>query len=291
VPTYNRRPLLERVTAALLDQTLPSDRYELLIVDDGSTDDTPRLGAELSERPNVRFLRGEHRGPAPARNLAVREACGDVVAFTDDDCLMPRDWLERLLDGYARHPDVVGVGGRLVPNAEALASSAVARYEEFQSRCVFGAGDEEAVGGFECPAGGTNNMSYRRDLLLEMDGFDESFGPRVWGEDADLKYRITQSGGRLLYVPVTAIHLRDYGLRSFLRQSVQRGRSETHFLTKHEGGRGWLRLVRRLALSPVKLAAAPFRRDPPLRAVMALGDLASAVGALLYRPPAGLTSR
>jgi GT2 family glycosyltransferase len=197
---------------------------------------------------------------------------------------MPQDWLERLLDGYARHPEVVGVGGRLVPNPEALASSAVARYEEYQSRCVFGAGDDEAVGGFECPAGGTNNMSYRRDLLLEMGGFDESFGPRVWGEDADLKYRITQAGGRLLYLPVSAVHLRDYGLRSFLRQSVQRGRSETHFLTKHEGGRGWLRLLRRLGLAPVKLAAAPFRRDPRLRAVMALGDLASAVGALLYRP-------
>jgi len=285
IPTYNRRPLLERVVAAVLDQTLPADRYELLVVDDGSTDDTAQFGASLSERANVRFLRGEHGGPAPARNLAIREAAGDVVVFTDDDCLVPVDWLERLADGYARHPEVVGVGGRLVPNAKALAASGVARYEALQSLCVFGAGEDEALGGFDCPAGGTNNMSYRRETLLEMGGFDESFGPRVWGEDADLKRRITQAGGRLLYVPVTAVHLRDYSLGAFVRQSVQRGRSETHFRTRHEGGRGWANLLRRLALAPLKLAVSPFRKDPPMRAVMALGDFASAVGALLYCPP------
>ena len=284
VPTYNRRALLERVVAAILRQGLPPERYELIVVDDGSTDGTAELGAELAARGNVRFVRGEHRGVAAARNLGIREATGDVVAFTDDDCLVPEDWLARLADGYARHPEVAGVGGGITPPPEALARSAIARYELHVTREVYGARDAEVLGGFDCPAGGTNNMSYRRDLLLDVGGFDEGFPPFVWGEDADLKLRITQRGGRLLYVPVTVIHLRAYAFWPFLRQSVQRGRGEAHFRLKHEGRRGWLGLLRRVALAKLRLLAAPFRRDPALRAVAAACDLATAAAALLYRP-------
>lgn len=283
VATYNRSALLTGVVGAIVGQTLPRERYEVIVVDDGSTDGTEALGAELAERHGLRYLRQDNQGAAAARNRGIREASGDVVAFTDDDCLVPPDWLARLADGYARHPEVVGVGGRLVAEASALRASAVARYEERVGREVFGAGEEEALGGFECPAGGTNNMSYRRATLLEVDGFDEGFPPRVWGEDADLKRRITDAGGRLLYVPVTVVHLRDYALRPFLRQCVERGRGEAHFRLKHDGRRGWAAHLRRLATAPLKLLAAPLRRDPALRAVAALADLATARGALLYR--------
>jgi len=283
VPTYNRRALLERVVEAILRQTLPAERYEVIVVDDGSDDGTDTLGAELARRGNVRFIRQGHQGPAAARNRGIREASGDAVAFTDDDCLAPQDWLERLADGYARHPDVVGVGGGIVPTPAALESSAVARFERYLAREVYGAADEEVVGGFECPAGGTNNMSYRRETLAEVGGFDEGFPPLVWGEDADLKLRVTQRGGRLLYVPVFVVHVRDYGLRSFLRQSYQRGRGEAHFRLKHEGRRGWAAQARRVAACPWKLLAAPLHRAPAVRAVAALGDLAVALGCLLYR--------
>ena len=285
VATYNRCALLPRIVEAIVGQTLARERYELILVDDGSTDGTETLGAELAGRHGVRVIRQANRGAAAARNRGIHEAGGDVVVFTDDDCLVPPDWLERLADGYARHPEAVGVGGGLVPEPEVLRSSAVARYEDFVAREVFGVGDAEAVGAFECPAGGTNNMSYRRETLLEVGGFDEGFPPRVWGEDADLKRRITGRGGRLLYVPVAVVHLRDYALGTFLRQSVQRGRGEAHFRLKHEGRRGVGRLLRRLALAPIKLLVSPVRRDPGVRAVDALADLATAWGALLYRPP------
>ncbi|HPD15220.1 MAG TPA: glycosyltransferase [Planctomycetota bacterium] len=283
IATHNRAALLERVVEATLAQTLPPDRFELILVDDGSTDGTETLGAELGQRRGVRYIRQPNRGVAAARNRGIAQATGEVVAFTDDDCLVPPDWLERLADGYARHPEVVGVGGRLVAPPDALRARAVARLEAHVARCVYGAGDEEALGGFECPAGGTNNMSYRRAALLEVGGFDEGFPPLVWGEDADLKRRLTQRGGRLLYVPVAVLHLRDYGLGSFLRQSWQRGRGEAHFRLKHEGRRGAPAHLKRLCLAPLKLAAAPLRRDPAMRAAAALGDLALAAGCLTYR--------
>lgn len=291
VATYNRRALLERVVEHILRQSLPREQWELIVVDDGSTDGTEALGAEMAEGQGVRFLRQENRGAAAARNRGIREAAGDVVAFTDDDCLVPPDWLERLADGYARRPEAAGVGGGIVPEPAALERSAVARYERYLSRVAYGAGDDEVLGGFECPAGGTNNMSYRREVLEEAGGFDEGFPPRVWGEDADLKWRITRRGGRLLYVPVFVVHVREYSLGAFLRQSVQRGRGEAHFRLKHEGRRGWGAQLRRLALAPLRLAAAPLRRDSGRRAVGALDAMATAAGCLLYRREGPLGQR
>ena len=284
VPTHNRRDLLERVVAAILDQTLPREHYELIVVDDGSRDGSEALGEALAGRLGFKFIRQDNRGPAAARNRGIAEATGEVVAFTDDDCLVPRDWLERLADGYRRHSQVAGVGGGLRAPEEVLARSAVARLEAFIAREVYGVGGEERLGGFECPAGGTNNMSYRREVLLEVGGFDESFGPDVSGEEADLKLRITQRGGLLLYVPVWVEHLRDYSLGCHLRQSFQRGRGEAHFRLKHEGRRGWLRALVRLAAAPAKLLAAPLGTDPGRRAAAAAGQLAHALGVLSYRP-------
>ena len=283
VATHNRRALLGRVVGAILAQSLAADQYELILVDDGSADGTEKLGAELAQHRNVRYIRQENRGPAAARNRGIREAAGQIVAFTDDDCLVPPDWLARLADGYVRHPEVCGVGGGIVPTAEALESSALARYEKKVTRDVFGAADDEVLGGFECPAFGTNNMSYRRATLLEVDGFDEGFPPRVWGEDADLKLRITQRGGRLLYLPMAVVHLRDYRLKTFLRQSYQRGRGEAHFRLKHEGRRQWLSQVRRIAAATIRLLAAPLRRDPRVHAAAASDEMLKAAGCLLYR--------
>lgn len=285
VATYNRGELLRRVADTMEGQTLARDRWELTVVDDGSTDGTEALGDELGRRAGVRTIRQDNRGAAAARNRGVRESKGDVVVFTDDDCLVPPDWLERLAQGYADHPEVVGVGGGIVPERAALACSAVARYEDYLTRTVYGAGTAEVLGGFECPAGGTNNMSYRRDALEEVGGFDEGFPARVWGEDADLKWRITEGGGRLLYVPVQVVHVRDYSLRSFLRQSVERGRGEAHFRLKHEGRRrGWAQ-CRQLLAGPARVVVAPLRSDPRRRAVAALGSMATAWGCLWYRRP------
>ncbi|MCS6911591.1 MAG: glycosyltransferase family 2 protein, partial [Anaerolineales bacterium] len=129
IPTYNRQATLRRCLTALLAQTYPA--HEIIVVDDGSTDGT----AEMMTRdfPIVRFFRQKNAGPASARNRGIREASGDVIAFTDDDCLPPADWLERLADGYRRHPDVAGVGGYLDAPDEVLADNALAQYDYFVS--------------------------------------------------------------------------------------------------------------------------------------------------------------
>ncbi len=228
VPTYNRAELLRECLKALTNQDYSG--CEIIVVDDGSTDGTREMVA--AEFPRVRYLWQANRGPAAARNTGIRAGTGEIVAFTDDDCVPPPDWLSQLAAGYARHPDVAGVGSYLDPPDEALAGNAIAQFEYYLSHVVYAAGDREYLGGFECPAGGTNSMSYQRSILEELGGFDESF-PYAAGEDTELKWRVCQAGHRLLYVPSRVIHLRPYTWEAFRRQQITHGRGAVHFECKH----------------------------------------------------------
>jgi len=224
VPTCNRKATLRQTLAALATQDYAD--YEIIVVDDGSTDGTQKMvGAEF---PQVRYFRQANRGPAAARNVGIRQATGDIIAFTDDDCVPPPDWLTRLADGYKRYPHVVGVGGYLEASDGVLKDNILARYERHIARSLYCVGDTEYVGHFECPAGGTNNLSYHRSILEQIGGFDDTF-PYAAGEDADLKWRICQTNAQLLFVPVKVTHLQPYIWKTFKRQAYFRGKGRAHF--------------------------------------------------------------
>lgn len=243
VATYNRKELLRKCLAAIADQTLPA--YEVIVVDDASTDGTGQMVQR--EFPTVLCARqNTNRGPAAARNRGIAVASGDVVAFTDDDCLVPREWLARLADGFARHPEVVGVSGYQQAPAALRTTNSVARAEYIMRQRRWGrCANTEQVGGEEIPGFGTNNAAYRREVLLEMGGFDERF-PVAAGEDADLKRRVAQQGYKLLYIPLAVEHLRDYTLRAQWNMSVRRGIGAYYFESKHAGAPTLARLLLRL---------------------------------------------
>jgi glycosyltransferase involved in cell wall biosynthesis len=231
IPAFNRKALLRRCLVAATNQNY-SD-YEVIVVDDGSTDGTQDMVCR--EFPQVRYFRQEvNRGPASARNRGILAAVGEVLAFTDDDCLLPADFLSLLEKGYRRHSEAGGVGGYLEAPDEVVACNNFAKYEAYVTHHVYGAGSEPYLGGFECPAGGTNSMSYRQDVLAAVGGFDETF-PVPGGEDADLKWRIVQMGTKLLYVPVKVIHLQTYNLRRFWHQYSTHGRGAVYFERKYQG--------------------------------------------------------
>lgn len=279
IPTYNRKDTLRRCLAATTNQDY-SD-YEVIVVDDASTDGTDEMVRR--EFPQVRYLRQErNRGPAAARNQGIRAAAGEIVAFTDDDCLVPPDFLSRLADGYQSYPEVTGVGGYLEPPEELIERNIFARYDRFVTRQIYHAGQQEYLGGFECPAGGTHSMSYRKSILEEVGGFDKSF-PFAAGEDADLKWRVCQRGLQLLYLPVRVVHLQPYNWETFRKQQITRGRGVVHFERKYGelpgSARVLVRSLKRSLLFPLDV----LRLGPGLGWVKLMAGLCDAWGQWIER--------
>jgi GT2 family glycosyltransferase len=182
IPTYKRPDLLQRCLEPLLEQSLPTDRYEVIVVDDGQTEDTralvENLAAATNGRPLLRYLRPEGtRGPAAARNRGWRAARGEVVAFTDDDTIPDVDWLRygwlAMSNGQAavRGAVRVPINGPLTDHG----------------RMTQGLESAEFV---------TANCFVRRSALQAVDGFDERF-LRAWREDSDLHFKLIEAYGEV----------------------------------------------------------------------------------------------
>lgn len=231
VPTYNRVDMLGDCLAAIRQQDYPD--YDVIVVDDGSSDGTSTMMRQVF--PEVLYLRQDaNRGPAVARNLGIKVAQGEIIAFTDDDCRVPVNWLSRLIAGFVDHPEVSGVSGYQEAPDELLKTNVVARADHYRRLLRWDAlAHTSQLGGYEVPGFGTNNAAFRRVVLQEIGGFDERF-PVAAGEDADLKLRLCQHGYRLLYIPLKVMHYREYTLRAQWRMSVRRGVGVYHFEAKYD---------------------------------------------------------
>lgn len=176
VPTFNRCALLERLLQSLFEQTLSPDLFEILVVNDGSTDATAKIVDTFqNEHKNLRLLEQANRGPAAARNKAAREARGMYLAFTDDDCVATRNWLENLIKAF-NETGAVGVQGR------------TSTIESACSPLTNQVRNEDGMCGVP-----TCNAGYRKDIFECVGGFDESF-PFPHNEDADFAWRVEKSG-------------------------------------------------------------------------------------------------
>jgi glycosyltransferase involved in cell wall biosynthesis len=194
VPVYNGARTIESCLESLLRQDYPADRYEIIVVDNGSSDDT----AAIVSRYPVRLLTCAERGPSPARNAGIAHSRAQVVAFTDADCVVDPAWLVELASGYA-DPAVGGVGGPIL--AYDLAQrSAVELFCDEQSPLVnYGGGEGEFL-----PYLFTANASYRRPLVESVGGFNALL---VTAEDVDLAWRVQcETGARLAYAPEATVY-------------------------------------------------------------------------------------
>jgi GT2 family glycosyltransferase len=199
VATHQRRQRLERLVRALEAQA-GSPEFEVLIVDDASTDGTPQELARLARDSAVplRPLRLERNaGPATARNLGWRTATAPLIAFTDDDCLPQPGWLGALVRGF---DDADMVQGRTLPNP-----SEARRRGPFSHTLRI-----DGEGGFY----ETCNMAYRTELLERLDGFDEEFR-FPYGEDLDLAWRAKTAGARSTFRRDAVVY-HDVSTSSFL---------------------------------------------------------------------------
>lgn len=273
IPTYKRIDKLRDCLDSLLHQTFPKHEYEILVVEDGSHSGAKDLVEDLQkEFPNIRYFWRTNAGPAAARNVAIKNAKGEVCAFTDDDCTVPPDWLEKLWDGFVRHPEVVGVGGRMEPPEELVRKNPFARFELYLTREVFNLppGREEFVAGKGSPIGATNNIAYKTKALRAVGGFDERFLPHIPGEERNLKERLCDAGyDKILYIPTKVTHHRTYNWKSFVAQSYTAGIGTKNYAREHGLKINYLRLLGSLLFGflvlPVRFFLKPDRQLTALK--------------------------
>jgi glycosyltransferase involved in cell wall biosynthesis len=265
VPTYKRRDPLARCLAAIEALDFPRDRFELLVVDDGSPVPPADLMASLDRSLDARLVCARHAGPAAARNAGADLARGRYLVFTDDDCAPRPDWLRSIDRAFDRAVGASGrplaIGGRVInvltENVYAAASQGIVDYlyDYF--------GENSAPLRFFT----TNNLVVPRAEFLEIGGFDETFALAA-AEDRDLCERWVGAGRDLEYAPgVLVEHAHALGFVRFNRQHFHYGRGAFD-LHRSRAGRG----QRSLRLEPVRfyfgLIAYPLRRTRGVRGVV-----------------------
>ncbi len=217
IPAYNAEPTLEECLDACLAQSRAAD--EIIVVDDGSTDRT----AEIAARYPVTYLRQDNRGPAAARNLGARHAAGDLLVFTDSDCVPDPDWLACLAAGFIDDRTVAVGGSYGIRNGSSLLARLV--HEEIVLRHAHLAGEVDFLGSF--------NVAYRRGAFMAAGGFDESFA-RASGEDNDFAYRLQDAGGVLRFAPDARVaHYHPSRLIPYLRTQMRHGYWRMRLYAKH----------------------------------------------------------
>jgi glycosyltransferase involved in cell wall biosynthesis len=218
IPTYNRPERLTTSLKSLTNLNYPCDRFEVIIVDDGSDIELDSLITQFHSQLHLTLIRQPNTGPATARNTGAKHAKGKYLAFTDDDCTTTPNWLNTLAARFTAAPNDTMIGGRtlnaLPGNSYSTASQVLIDYlySYYNS------------GGKQLQFFASNNFALPAIGFQAIGGFDSTF-PLAAGEDRELCDRWLRKGYKMIYAPeVQVYHAHELSLPKFWRQHFNYGR-------------------------------------------------------------------
>ena len=226
IATYNRRGLLDRCLECLFRQDYPKDQYEIIVVDDGSSDGTKEMVEGKSSSCGLKYLKHkERRGQSRAKNLGINHAHGEVIIFIDDDVLCPPQFIREHLRYHKKYDNIIVDGPAInTDRTDNLFGDKKKRFLAFLD--FFGASFI------------TSNTSCRKDSLIETGGFDEEFGKKFGWQDRELGFRLRKMGlkrkkNRRAYV----FHFKQKGslddFAELFKKEKERGMNAVIFYRKH----------------------------------------------------------
>ncbi|MBI4870252.1 MAG: ATP-binding cassette domain-containing protein [Candidatus Riflebacteria bacterium] len=218
VCSHNGGPTLEQCLSSLTALDYPS--FELIVVDDGSTDNTREICARF---PGVRAIHQSNQGLSTARNVGLAASTGSVVAYTDSDCFVDSQWLTHLVHQLER-TGAAGVGGPNLTPRDGWVAACVAVSPGQPTHVLETEELAEHIPG--C------NMAFRREVLEAVGGFDARF--RAAGDDVDVCWRVQEAGHRIVFAPGAFVwHHRRHTAAAYLAQQSGYGRAEALLRFKH----------------------------------------------------------
>lgn len=255
--TYNRDPFIRRSLECLFRQTLPADRYEVIVVDNHSTDDTAAIVQQFkADHPQapLRYVFEAQKGLSFARNRGLAEAQAPVITYVDDDAEAVEGFAEAVLRFMQSHPHVDGLGGKVVPVYPGSGEPAwMNKYlNGFVGSVDHGATPLPFNEKMKYPAG--CNMTYRKSILQRAGGFNNQLTFR--SDDKYIFFKVKEAGATVYYLPEALVyHNIDAHRLSFanFRKLFLKTGNEEKVRLRSEGG--FFGLLKKLAELKVKLLA------------------------------------
>lgn len=224
VPTFNGNESILKTLQSLRLQTIDHDNYEIIIVDDGSTNDNANVIKKFiskNKRLKITFIElSKNTGPSMTRNIGVMYSSGNLLCFTDDDCIVPEDWLSNFIDILGKNPEVAAAGGwyYTYDNARETIYDKYLYYKSLPNAAQNT--KSMRIRGNAC--GNTANLCVRKEAFAAVGGFNPFF--RFPGfDDWEFKIRLHLYNFSLLNNDKMVIHLKRHTFNSFIKMSIFRG--------------------------------------------------------------------
>ena len=222
IPAFNAENTIDTTLQSLLAQENAGD-FEIIVVDDGSTDRT----AEIVGKYAVKLIRKENGGPASARNLGVKKSSAEIVLFTDSDCIPANDWIQKMIEPF-RDENVSGVKGVYISRNKSLIARIIQL--EFEERYLMlkKQKDIDFVDSY--------SAAFKKTAFQSVGGFDTSF-PKADNEDVDLSYKLAGAGYKMVFQPEAVVeHLgHPSSLKRYIKVKFSRGFWRTAVYKRHPG--------------------------------------------------------